>query len=623
MKNIIVGTAGHIDHGKTALVKALTGIDADRLEEEKRRGITIDLGFAHLQLTPSLRLGFVDVPGHERFVKNMLAGVGGIDLLLFVIAADESIKPQTREHFDICRLLGIPRGVIALTKADLVDSDLVGLVRLEVEELVAGSFLEGSPIVPVSSVTGAGLDDLRRELARVAALAPEKNSAGRFRLPIDRVFSVKGFGTVATGTLISGAVAAEQTVEVYPAGRRLRVRGVQVHGSKSSQAVAGQRTAVNLADVEPADLARGDVLSEPGRFRAVKQVDCRLDLLASAKPLKHRAPVHFHSGTAEIEAEVRLLEGTPALKPGATAYVRMLLRDAALLLPGDRFIIRMFSPVVTIGGGVVVDLGERRYRKNDDVKARLDVLGGQDAAARIGLLVREAPFGLGAADLVARTGLLEPEIAAAAARAAIVTIPQPQPWYVDRAWFQATRDRLVKTVREFHQKNPLLPGVARQDLRGRELQDAPAFLMDALIADAKEIVAEGETVRSRAHKLVLKEDEEQARASIERAFDETGLAVPSLPEVLAKSGVEAARARSLLQILLREKRLVRISDDLVFHHSAIEKLRAMLAERKGSRFGVPSFKEWTGVSRKYAIPLLEYLDREKITRRDGDERVVL
>ena len=356
MKHIIVGTAGHIDHGKTALVKALTGIDADRLEEEKRRGITIDLGFAHLQLTPSLRLGFVDVPGHERFIKNMLAGVGGIDLVLFVIAADESIKPQTREHFDICRLLEIPRGVIALTKADLVDDDILGLVRIEVEQLVAGSFLEGAPIVPVSSVTGAGLEELRQALARVAAEAPEKDASGHFRLPIDRVFTVKGFGTVATGTLVSGSVAKEQEVELYPAGRRLRVRGVQVHGTTADRAVAGQRTAVNLADIEPAGLARGDVLSEPGVFRAVKQVDCRLQLLPTAKPLKHRAPVHFHSGTAEIEAQVRLLEGTAPLQPGGAAYVRLLLRDAALLLPADRFIIRMFSPVVTIGGGVVLDV---------------------------------------------------------------------------------------------------------------------------------------------------------------------------------------------------------------------------------------------------------------------------
>src|SRR5689334_10463353 len=405
MKHIIVGTAGHIDHGKTALVKALTGIDADRLEEEKRRGITIDLGFAHLQLTPALRLGFVDVPGHERFVKNMLAGVGGIDLVLFVIAADESIKPQTREHFDICRLLGIPRGIVALTKSDMVDEDILGLVRLEVEELVAGSFLEGAPAVAVSSTTGAGLDDLRKELARVAGAVPEKNAAGWCRLPIDRVFSVKGFGTVATGTLISGSMRKEQEVELYPAGRRLRVRGVEVHGSKSERAVAGQRTAANLADIEPAELKRGDVLSEPGRFRAVDRIDCRLDLLRSAKPLKHRAPVHFHSGTAEIEAEVRLFGGATVLKPGSTAYARLVLRDAALLLPGDRFIIRMFSPVVTIGGGMVVDHGEHRYRKGEDVEARLDVLASSDAAARIALLVRETEFGMGRAGLVARTGM--------------------------------------------------------------------------------------------------------------------------------------------------------------------------------------------------------------------------
>ena len=616
MKHIIVGTAGHIDHGKTALVKALTGIDADRLEEEKRRGITIDLGFAHLQLTPSLRLGFVDVPGHERFVKNMLAGVGGIDLVLFAIAADESIKPQTREHFDICRLLEIPRGVIALTKADLVDDEILALVRAEVQELVAGSFLEGAPVVPVSSVTGAGLEQLRQALARVAAEAPEKDASGHFRLPIDRVFTVKGFGTVATGTLVSGSVAKEQEVELYPAGRRLRVRGVQVHGTSARRAVAGQRTAVNLADIEPAELARGDVLSEPGVFRAVKQVDCRLQLLPTAKPLKHRAPVHFHSGTAEIEAEVRLLEGTAPLRPGGAAYVRLLLRDAALLLPGDRFIIRMFSPVVTIGGGVVLDVGAA----GKAARARLEVLASADAAERIALLVRETPFGMGMAGLVARTGLVEPEIAAAAARAPLITIWQPQPWYVDRTWFQAARERMVETVREFHRKNPLQPGIAKPDLRP---PGAPPFVLDALLADAKEIVAEGDTVRLRGHTLVLNQDERQARAAIEGAFQQAGLAVPAVAQVLAKSGVEPARARSLLQILLREKQLVRINDELVIHHSAIEELRRMLAARKPARFNVGTFKEWTGVSRKYAIPLLEFLDRERITRRQGEERLIL
>jgi selenocysteine-specific elongation factor len=616
MKHIIVGTAGHIDHGKTALVKALTGIDADRLEEEKRRGITIDLGFAHLELTPSLRLGFVDVPGHERFVKNMLAGVGGIDLVLLVIAADESIKPQTREHFDICRLLEIPRGVIALTKADLVDDDILGLVRMEVEELVAGSFLGGAPMVPVSSVTGAGLEELRKELVRVAAGAQEKDASGHFRLPIDRVFTVRGFGTVVTGTLISGSVAREQEVELYPAGRRLRVRGVQVHGSSADRAVAGQRTAVNLADIEPAELARGDALSEPGVFRAVKQVDCRLQLLPTAKPLKHRAPVHFHSGTAEIEAQVRLLEGTAPLQPGGAAYARLLLRDAALLLPGDRFIIRMFSPVETIGGGVVLDVGV----EGKAARARLDVLASADAAERIALVVRETPFGMGMAGLVARTGLVEPEIAAAAARAALMTIPQPQPWYVDRAWFEAARDRMVEAASEFHRKNPLQPGIAKLDLRPA---GGPPFVLDALLADAKEIVVEGERVRLRGHTLVLKEDEQQARAAIDRAFQQAGLAAPAVAQVLARSGVEPARARSLLQILLREKRLVRINDELVVHQSAIEELRRTLEERKPARFNVGTFKEWTGVSRKYAIPLLEFLDRERITRREGEERLIL
>jgi selenocysteine-specific elongation factor len=619
MKRIIVGTAGHIDHGKTALVKALTGIDADRLEEEKRRGITIDLGFAHLQIAPALRLGFVDVPGHERFIKNMLAGVGGIDLVLFVIAADESIKPQTREHFDICRLLGIGRGVIALTKADLVEGDILGLAKLEVEEMVKGSFLESAAIVPVSSVTGAGLEDLRKELALAAKAAPEKSAAGWFRLPIDRVFSVKGFGTVATGTLISGSVAKEQTVEAYPRERLLRVRGIEVHGAAAGRALAGERTAVNLADIEPAELARGDVLSEPGRFRAVTRVDCHLQLLASAKPLKHRAPVHFHSGTAEIGAEVRLLGGAAVLRPGGAAYARLVLKQAALLWPGDRFIIRMFSPVVTIGGGVVLDLPTNP--RSACAAERLELLAASGAPERIALLVREAEFGAGMKELVARTGWREEAIAAAAARASLVAVAAS--WYVDAAWFQAARTRLGHAVREFHRRNPLAPGIARQELRAREMAQVPLFLLDALLAGSAEVAVEGETVRLRSHRVVLQQDEEQARSAIERTFEAAGLAVPAMADALAKSGVEARRARTLLEILLREKRLLRVNEELVFHSGAIERLRQTLAARKGRRFGVGEFKEWTGISRKYAIPLLEYLDRERITRRDGDGRLVL
>jgi selenocysteine-specific elongation factor len=548
--------------------------------------------------------------------------VGGIDLVMLVVAADESVKPQTREHFDICRLLEIPRGLIVLTKSDLVDEEVLELARMEVAELVAGSFLEGAPVVAVSSTTGAGLDELRRELGRVAAAVPEKNSGGYFRLPIDRVFTVKGFGTVVTGTLISGAVSKDQETQVYPAGRLLRVRGVEVHGARTGRAVAGQRTALNLADIEPAGLARGDVLSEPGRFHAIRHIECRLELLPSAKPLKHRAPVHFHAGTAEIEAEVRLF-GAVRLRPGETANARLILRKPALLLPGDRFIIRMFSPVVTIGGGMVIDIGERRYPRGFDVAQRLGVLAGPDRGTRMALLVREAAFGMGTAELVARTGMAASAIDRAAVEAGLVALPLAPLWFVDHAWFQAAGERLEKTVRAFHLEHPLLAGMARADLRSSLAQDMPPFLLDALLAASKDVVAEGEIVRLPGHAVVMREDEEQARQAIERAFERAGLAVPAVAEVLAKAGLEAARARTLLEILLREKRLVHISQELVFHCSAMEKLRSLLAERRPARFSVPEFKQWTGISRKYAIPLLEYLDRAHITRREGDQRVIL
>ncbi len=623
MKNIIVGTAGHIDHGKTALVRALTGIDADRLAEEKRRGITIDLGFAHLQLTPELRLGFIDVPGHERFVKNMLAGVGGIDMVLFVIAAEESIKPQTREHFDICRLLGISRGIVVLTKADLVDRDILELARLEAEEFVAGSFLEGAPVVAVSSTTGQGLDQLREELERAARQVAEKDSSRHFRLPVDRVFSMKGFGAVITGTLVSGSVGKEEEVEIHPSGRRARVRGVQVYGCPAERALAGQRTALNLADVDTGDLARGMMLAAPGVFQSTREIDCLLELLPSAKPLKHRAPVHFHAGSAEIEAEVRLIDAGPALRPGAKAMARLILRQPALLLPGDRFIIRMFSPVITIGGGVVLDNAGLRYRKKSAAAARLKAISEAGPADRVAILARESGFGMGLSALVARTGLLAPELESIARAARFVTLRQPELWVMDAEWFRSAIEDLTKIVREFHQKNPLLPGMAKQDLRSRRMPDAPAFVLDALLAAAKQLAVVGDTVRLATHKLVLREEEERASGAIERAFEQAGLAVPALGEVLAKSGVELKRARSILQILLREKKLVRVTDELVFHHSAIHTLKALLASHRTERFAVPTFKDWTGISRKYAIPLLEYLDRERVTRREGDERIVL
>ncbi len=621
MKHVIAGTAGHIDHGKTALVKVLTGTDTDRLAEEKRRGISIDLGFAHLDLG-DVRIGFVDVPGHERFVKNMLAGVWGIDFVLLVIAADESIKPQTREHFDICRLLGLSSGLIALTKADLVDADLLELVRLEVEEFVAGSFLEGAPVVPVSSITGQGLEELKAALREVALRAPQKDAGGWLRLPVDRSFSLRGFGTVVTGTLISGSIAPEQEVEAHPGARRLRVRGVQVHGRPVARAVAGQRTALNLTGAEPQELPRGTVLADPGRFCAVREIECRFHLLPSARPLKHRAPVHFHAGTAEIEAEVRWLDGRSALEPGQSAFARILLRDPLLLLPGDRFIVRMFSPVITIGGGVVLDINSRPRRSRQALR-RLTVLETARPEERVVLLVSESPFGAGLSSLVARTGLPEADIRRAGSGGLVAVLEGGEPWLIAAARLEEAAARVREVLRQFHQQHPLLAGMPKSDVRSRALARAPAFLLDALAARFPEIVIEGELVRLAHHRPELQPDEQEALAAMESAFETAGLAVPPVSEVLARSGVDPARARILFEMLLRDKRLVRIGEDLVFHARTLESLRRLVAQHKGERFTVPVFKAWTGVSRKYAIPLLEYLDRQRVTRREGDERIVL
>jgi len=623
MKNIIIGTAGHIDHGKTALVRALTGIDTDRLKEEKLRGISIDLGFAHLQLSENVRLGLVDVPGHERFIKNMLAGVSGIDLVLFVIASDESIKPQTREHFDICTLLGIRKGLVVLTKADLADGDLLELARLEAAEFVRGSFLEDAPMVAVSAATGAGLDQLRAELAKLAATVPEKDASQYFRLPVDRAFAMRGFGAVVTGTLVSGAVRVDQEIELHPPRKRVRVRGIQVHAAEVNEAIAGQRTALNLAGIDASELTRGMSLAEAGRFHSTTHIDCSFQLLPSAKPLKHRAPVHFHAGTAEVEAEIRRLQGTEPIAPGSHEYVRFILSEPLLILPGDRFIVRMFSPVITIGGGVVVDIAAPRRGAAD----RLQVLESAPPPERIALLARESRYGIGMAELVARTGLLESVLDQAArnasAAALLIVLESPQFWILDPAWVASKLEALHEHLKKFHRQNPLLAGASKEELRSKFLSAAPPWLMDALLARAKTLAADAETIRLSSHKVALKQDEQEATSKIENAFRSGGLATPPVHEVLARSGVDPARARTLLQLMLRDKRLVRINDELVFHASAMQSLHALLAQKKGVQFAVPQFKDWTGISRKYAIPLLEYLDRERITKREGDSRVIL
>ncbi len=632
MKNVIVGTAGHIDHGKSALVEALTGTNPDRLEEEKRRGITIDLGFAFLELG-DVRLGLVDVPGHERFVRNMLAGVGGIDLVLLVVAADESIKPQTREHFDICRLLGISRGVVALTKSDLVEADLLELVRLEVEDFLRGSLLEGAPIVAVSARTGAGIERLKQELLRVAREVPGKDPTRHFRLPIDRAFAMKGFGTVVTGTLVSGEVKPEDEVELFPAQRRVRVRGVQSGGRTIERAVAGQRTALNLAGIDRAEVERGMVLASPGRFQPTRRLDARVVLLGSARRLKNRTRVHFHQGSAESIAEVILLD-REELAPGQSAFAQLRLDDPALVLPGDRFILRQFSPVVTIGGGVVLDGLASRHRQRDlHVVPYLTTVERGNREEVLAALASSYPQGLEMAQIVARLGWLEAEVRETATRlgqASRLRIVGQQPLVVvSAASLAESLGRLRGEVESFHRANPLVEGIPKEDLRARAAAEArPEVFRTALeeLVTGGSIVLAGDIVKRAGREIALLPEEARAKEQIAQEFARAGLAVPALKEVLARVPVEARRAQKLLQLLLREQALVKVSEDLVFHRTAIERLHELLAEYKkknGERLPIASFKELTGVSRKYAIPLLEHLDRERVTRRVGDERIIL
>ncbi len=630
-KSVIVGTAGHIDHGKSALVEALTGTHPDRLEEEKRRGITIDLGFAFLE-EDGVRFGFVDVPGHERFVSNMLAGAAGLDLVLLVIAADESIKPQTREHFDICRLLGVKRGVVALTKSDLVDTDTAGLVRLEVEEYLRGTFLQDAPIVSVSARTRAGLPELKRELHGVALDVRGKDAAHHFRLPIDRAFPIKGFGSVVTGTLISGSVCGGDEVELLPECKLLRVRGVQSGGKAVESATAGQRTAVNLAGIEHTALKRGMVLAAPGKFRGTRRIDTRLELLPSAPKLKQRGKVHFHAGTSETVADVFLF-GRNELALGQSAFAQLRLEEEVLVLPGDRFIVRQFSPVTTIGGGEVLDALARRPLQRDMGRvAFLETLESGDKMEILSSMAERSLGGVALQEIAARTGWLDQEIRDVAgkltASGRTKNVAEPLLLIPAKA-FEETRQKIAARVERFHKENPLLPGISREDLRaslGRRVRgETYRTALEELVAQ-KKLELQGELVKRAGASITLEPEEARAKEQIETAFAVAGLTVPAVKEVLSKLPVEAKRAEKILQMLLRDKSLVRITPELIFHRDALAHLKQRLSaykKTKGDRISVPVFKELTGITRKYAIPLLEYLDRERVTRRAGDERVIL
>jgi selenocysteine-specific elongation factor len=632
LKSVIVGTAGHIDHGKSSLVEALTGTDPDRLAEEKRRGITIDLGFAFLEDT-GIRFGFIDVPGHERFVSNMLAGAAGIDLMLLVIAADESIKPQTREHFDICKLLGVKHGVIVLTKSDLVDDSGLTLAQLEIEEYVRGSFLEGSAIVPVSANTGAGLPELKRALHAAANQIIGKDATSAFRLPIDRAFAMKGFGTVVTGTLVSGTVQTGDEVELLPGGERLRVRGVQTGGQAVTQASAGQRTAVNLAGIDHTSVRRGMTLAEPGKFRRTRRIDAQFTLLAGTHKLKHRERVHFHASTAETIAEI-FLYGARELAPGQTALAHLVLQDEMVLVAAERFIVRQFSPVTTIGGGVVLDPSARRPLSRDTGRVKfLETLRDGTPNEVLTAMVERAPMGLRYDEIAAHTGWRETDIQETikhlSSSKVVKSIGEEHPLLISAGIFESLRNAISEKIDYFQRENPLTPGITREELRSSTGRRVKPEVFRAALAELiaqKKLEVQGEIVKRAGSGIILQPDEQAAKEKIEAAFRAGGLAVPSVKDALAGLSMDAKRAEKLLHILLREKSLIRVSPELIFHQAALTHLKERLSAYKtstGERISVPAFKDLTGITRKYAIPLLEYLDRERVTRRAGDERVIL
>jgi selenocysteine-specific elongation factor len=649
MKSVVVGTAGHIDHGKSALVRALTGIDPDRLKEEKTRGITIDLGFAHLNIG-DITFAFVDVPGHERFVKNMLAGVGGIDLVVLVVAANESVMPQTREHFEICRLLRVPTGLVAVTKADLVDGETLDLVRLEIGELTAGSALANAPVIAVSSRTGQGLDHLRDALVQGALRVRGRSADGGMRLPIDRVFSVKGFGTVVTGTLVSGRVRADETLRLVPGDRPVKVRSIQIHGQRSGEAVAGQRTAINLGGVEVNDIHRGQSLTEPDVCTQTRVADAVLEVLPDAKTIKHGTRVRFHQGTAEVLGRIALIgpdatrglgsgAQSDGLAPGSRSYVRLRFERTVVLVRGDSFITRAYSPPRTIAGGYVLDPTPPRMALRTESAlercSRLDfdpAVDSQQAKLRAAaVMIGEAgESALPVSALMSRVGIERRALASSIeALTRDGTAALVGDVLVSRAVVEGLKAKILDALALHHRAQPMSEGLAREEARVRLIRHGHPTVFDYTLEDlaAAGLVTGRDRLALASHHVELSSEAARAREQIERAFRQGGLTPPDPAAVASASGASASVATQVMHLLQRQKVLVKI-DTLLFHDEALQRLKREVVEMKSEQAGqttisVPMFKERFGVTRRFAIPLLEYLDRERVTRRLGDVRLIL
>jgi selenocysteine-specific elongation factor len=631
VKQIILGTAGHIDHGKTSLIKAVTGIDTDRLKEEKLRGITIELGFASLDLPSGQHLGIVDVPGHEKFVKNMVAGATGIDIVALVIAADEGVMPQTREHMEICTLLDVHHGLVVVSKIDLVDEEWLELAMEDIRDFVRGTFLDGAPIIPVSSVTGQGLDRFVQTLDELSRHIPDRKPGSLFRLPIDRVFTMKGFGTVITGTLISGQVQLGDTIMIYPSGITSKVRGIQVHNQSVNVAQAGMRTAINFQGLERSAVDRGEVLSTPQALQSSYMVDVLVHYLASnKKPLKNRTRVRFHTGTSEILGIVVPLD-REELAPGENTVAQIRLDSPVALVKDDRYVIRSYSPVRTIGGGRLLNpIPEKHKRYKGDVIDGLKLLVDGEPLQVIVQQVQASGYrGLSFSDLKLMTNLPDNQLDSALhgllSKKIVVLTDKENRVFIHQETVTILQREFRNHLETYHQKNPLKAGMPKEELKSKfppALSPKSFTLMLNQMIKDNLIVQEGETVRLSAHQVALQVDQSEVRRKILAIYRQEGLTPPYFKDLCQSLDIDPSGAKDVLMLLVNENQLIKVKEELYFHSQTIEKLKAKTVDflRANPDMSTPQFKEIAGVSRKYLIPLLEYFDSQNVTIRVGDVR---
>jgi len=631
LKQIILGTAGHIDHGKTSLIKAVTGTDTDRLKEEKERGITIELGFASLHLPNGQHVGIVDVPGHEKFVKNMVAGATGIDIVVMVIAADEGVMPQTREHMEICTLLGIKHGFVALTKIDMVDEEWLELAMEDVRDFTAGTFLENTPIVPVSAVKERGLQEFTRVLETICNQLPDRSMSSLFRLPVDRVFTMKGFGTVITGSLISGRVQVGDTVMIYPSMITSRVRGIQVHNQGVNMAEAGQRTAINFQGLEKAAIKRGEMLALPGTLKPSFMVDLQLQYLASnKKPIKNRTRVRFHTGTSEILGNLVLLD-REELPPAEKAAIQLRLDEPVCLVKDDRFVIRSYSPVRTIGGGQVLNpIPPKHKRFKADVVQGLQSIAERSAEDLIAYNIDQTGFaGAAFSDLVLMTNIseksLDQQLQALLSRKTVLLVDRDSRIFMHTSSFQQLKQDLTGHLERYHKTNPLKAGMPKEELKTKLPPNLSPKLFNLLINQMLkdgEISVVEDTVHLASHTVALGADQEGIRDKIIKTYRQSGLQPPYFKELGKQLTADPARARDVLNLLVKEGRLVKVKEDLFFDTDAVTRLKQRLVEflTVHGEISTPQFKEMTAASRKYVIPLIEFFDAQNFTIRIGDIR---